>query len=84
MMLEPVDGYLLRELANLRFKLRGMSTGLKAFDQQDKDKKQKQEIDRGLEAEQVGCGIHNAWKNADYQNQQGDDCPENRILYLHL
>ena len=63
-MLEPVDGYLLRELANLRFKLRGMSTGLKAFDQQDKDKKQKQEIDRGLEAEQVGCGIHNAWKNA--------------------
>lgn len=52
-MIESVDGYLLGELANLCFKLGSMSAGLKTFDQQDKDKKQVEEIDRGLEAEQV-------------------------------
>ena len=52
-MIESVDGYLLREFANFRFELRSVSAGLKTFDQQDKDKKQIEEIDRGLEAEQV-------------------------------
>lgn len=83
-MIEPVYGYLLGELANLCFKLGSMSACLKTLDEQNKNKEQVEEINRGLKAKQIRCGIYDARKNADYQNQEGDDCPEDCILDLHL
>lgn len=82
--LEFLDRKLLRELLELRVRLRKVNAEIEPEDEQDEDEEQEHQIRRRDDTGKIGDSVEDLREDAQDEQEAGNAEPEDRVFKLHL